>query len=781
MIAPNANGANRANLSTVRGLRRLVRRNGWLFVVIPILTLAATAVFIAVATPVYDGMATLRIDKQRSSLAVLDALQELSTGSEIATEMLELKGRTLAEQVVDQLDLHVDLEEPARASRAAIFAQFEASRAARAGGIKLTRRGPSEFELQAGDQRRTVRVGERVQLPGLMFALAPAAAQHEAVELRVRRFPLAVRQFRDKLGIARPEREASMVTIRYESKDRALASAVPNQVANQFIARRDSVRKTQARSTVVFLRDQISALGAELTQVEAGLQSFRERQGVISPEVEGETQITKLADMQAQRDVTESERQSLAAMIAEIENSNDRTGSAYGRLIGFPALLRNPAASELLRSRNEAESRRAELLKRSTEADPEVVIETQRIQQLDGQLRALAGTYLKGLTDQVRSLDAVLSRYAGQLARIPAQEMGLARLRRQAKVSEEIYTELQTRLGEAEIAAAVEDPSVRVVDPADLPIRPIFPNIPLSFTLAILLGLALSAGVAFVRENLDTSIRDREQLQELSGAVPVLGTVPRIGANVPTRRVSFWPLTPRNGVHAPASGPIEIQLQGAVAEAYRTLRTNIAFTNSERVAQVLLVSSALPSEGKSTSARNLAVALAHQGGRVALIDADMRRGLLHESLHAQQEPGLSNVLLGTVAAADALQSIKLGTASIDFMGTGTVPPNPAELLGSARFSRLVDELRSQYTAVIIDTPPLNLVTDAAIAGARVDGVLMVARAGVTDRGAFRHALEQLEAVRARVVGVVLNDVDVHVDAYYGSKGAAGYYAPHARR
>lgn len=777
MIAPQGNGVSRARPSTARGLRLMVRRNAWLFVIIPLLIIAGTAVFVSLATPIYDGIATIRIDKQRSSLAVLDALQELSSGSEIATEMLELKGRTLAENVVDQMDLHAEVARPRRVSRSTLFSQLNAERSAPAQQVLLTRRSQDEFELRAGSITRTIRVGERINLPGLTFTLAPFAANQDQIRLRVRSFPTAVKRFRDKLGVARPEREASMVTIRYESTDRPLAAAIPNQVAKQFIASRDSVRKTQARSTVVFLRDQIGALGRQLTEVESGLLSYRERQGVISPEIEGETRITKLADLQAERDITESERRSLAALMAEVESPGERQRGGYGRLIGFPSLLKNPAASELLRSRNEAEGRRAELLKRATELDPEVVIEAERIRQLDAQLAGLASTYLQGLTDQVRSADVVLARYAGELARIPAQEIGLARLRRQAKVSEEIYTTLQTRLKEAEIAEAVEDPSVRIVDPASFPIKPIAPNVPLSFTLALLLSLALSAGIAFMRENLDNSIRTRDELQELSAPAPVLGMVPRI-ASVPRvqSRSGLWPFTQRNGGSRTLPAPAILDTYDPVAEAYRTLRTNIAFMNSERISQVLVISSGLPGEGKSTCARHLAGTLALQGGRVCLIDADMRRGHLHETLGAIQEPGLSNVLIGAFAPADVLQVVDVG-ATVHFMSIGAIPPNPAELLASARFAKLIEELRHDFTAIVIDTPPLNLVTDAAIAGSRVDGVLLMARAGVTDRDAFRHALEQLQSVRARLVGVILNDVDARSEAYYGGRRAANYYAP----
>jgi tyrosine-protein kinase Etk/Wzc len=627
-----------------------------------------------------------------------------------------------------------------------------------------------------------VRPGERVQLAGFTFMLAPAAAAHERIEMRVRSFPIAVRNFRRKLAIGRPDREANIVDVRWEGTDRNLAQAIPNQVAREFIARRDQVRKTQARSTVQFLEEQIDTLGQQLRGSETSLLAFRQQQHVIDPVTEAETQVGKLADMRAERDQTDAERASLLSVIDDIGREARGDGaSPYRRLLGFPSLLRNPAASELLRSLNEVENQRARLLQTRSAEDPDVMLFSQRIRQMESELQGLASTYLQSLTNTIGSLDIVLARFSADLARIPAKEIQLARLRRQAKVTEDIYTELQTRLKEAQIAAAVEDPSVRVMDPAIPPLKPIRPNAPLSFTLAIVLGLVLGLGVAFAREQMDNTIHNRDELQEMSEHVPVLGILPRIRLVQGERRSArrFFVPARRNGDHAAEYRRVAGNrlAGGAVSEAYRTLRTNIAFTQLDAPPKVLVFTSALPGEGKSTSACNLAITLAQQGLRVALIDADLRRGSLHESFAGvSEEPGLSNVLLGSIPVAQALHPVEVEGAQLLFMPTGTAPPNPAELLASPRVPQLLDELKPALDAIVIGTPPLNIVTDAAILGSRVDGVVVVVRAGVTERDAYRYALEQLSAVHARVLGCVLNDVDGTGDGYYGRRGAAYYTA-----
>jgi capsular exopolysaccharide synthesis family protein len=189
----------------------------------------------------------------------------------------------------------------------------------------------------------------------------------------------------------------------------------------------------------------------------------------------------------------------------------------------------------------------------------------------------------------------------------------------------------------------------------------------------------------------------------------------------------------------------------------------------------MVFTSPAPGDGKSTSSSNLAITLAQQGLRSILIDADMRRGAIHEAFDVPQKPGLSDYLGGQVSLEAIIHDVELEGARFDFVATGTIPPNPAELLASARMQALLEHLSGQYDAVIFDAPPLNVVTDAAILGSRADGVIVVVRAGITDRSALRYALKQLDSVRARVLGCVLNDVDARRDRAYGAYIDDRYY------
>ncbi|HET9440110.1 MAG TPA: polysaccharide biosynthesis tyrosine autokinase, partial [Longimicrobiales bacterium] len=722
-------------------------------------------------------------DEDRSNIAVIDALKELSQGASIYTEIAELRSRSVAEDVVDSLSLHLRMNAPLRTPRADIFSGISVERTAPGGSYKLERNDAKQYVLTGGaGGRRTVRPGQPFAINGGMLTLAPTVTEQE-IEFVIVPFQVAVRDLQRILAVTRPEREADIVEIAYETTDRELARTVPNATAALFIARRQNVKTQEARTTVAFLDDQLDTLGAQMTGLETGLRSFRERARVISPEAEGEAQVNRLARFQAERDLAEAEYRSLAAIIREVESVQVAPGepSPYRKLLGFPALLMNEAAGQILSSLNEVENQRAQLLTRLTPEDPDVKIMTARLVELEEQLKALTVTYLSGLANRIASLDAILSRNIAALQQIPSKEIEYARLLRQAKVTEEIFTELQSRRKEAQIIAAVQDPSVRVVDPAIMPLRPIKPNKPFNIALALMLGLAIGLAAGFMRETLDTTIHTREELQVESGTVPVLGMIPRIreaGARMNGNRV-WWRIRPAT-VHL-ASDLRKSRLvagrnpRGAASEAYRTLRTNIAFARAEKPAKTMVFTSPAPGDGKSTSSSNLAITLAQQGLRAILIDADMRRGAIHEAFDVAQRPGLSDYLLGGVSLEDVIRNVELEGARFDFVPTGTLPPNPAELLASARMQALLEHLDGEYDAVIFDAPPLNVVTDAAILGSRADGVIVVVRAGITDRGSLRYALSQLEAVQARVLGCVLNDVDIRRERHHGAYIDDRYY------
>jgi capsular exopolysaccharide synthesis family protein len=291
-------------------------------------------------------------------------------------------------------------------------------------------------------------------------------------------------------------------------------------------------------------------------------------------------------------------------------------------------------------------------------------------------------------------------------------------------------------VGTLENAGDTSKPTVRVevVAGPELEPDPVSPKIVNNLSLAGLAGLMVGAALAVAREVSDSSLRTAEALQALIGA-PVLARVP-VDAGAPSR-----------------SGPFVSDPQSPRAEALRRLRINLQYADPDRPVQVVAVTSAVAAEGRSATACSLALLFAESGGRVLIVDAELRHPRLATFLGRENEAGLSTVLTGAITLDDVLQPWGAG---LWLLASGQTPPNPSELLSSHRMADLVEELRSRFDIVIFDCPPLLPVTDAAVIAARSDGALFVARAGRTKSAQVTGAVRALHAVNARIVGGVLN-------------------------
>jgi non-specific protein-tyrosine kinase len=293
-----------------------------------------------------------------------------------------------------------------------------------------------------------------------------------------------------------------------------------------------------------------------------------------------------------------------------------------------------------------------------------------------------------------------------------------------------------------------------VVKPADVPTVPVSPRPKINLALGLLVGLALGIGLAVLRESLDTSIKSIDDLQKIL-STPVLGIIPE-----------------DNDARA---NPLISADQGNLrAEAYRQVRTNLQFIDVERSVKSVVITSAIPDEGKSTTACNLAIAFARTGARVLLVEADLRRPRTADYLGIEGAVGLTNVLLGQVPVGDVLQT--WGTLPLKVLPSGPIPPNPSELLGSTPMIELVHLLGSHADIVILDAPPLLPVTDAAVLSTVCDGALIVARHGHTRRDQLLAADEAVTKVGGRVLGVLLNRVPRRgAGKGYGYEYGYGYY------
>lgn len=788
-----------ATQSSLREIWGTVRRHRWMMMGTTLVTVALVGVYTLVARPRYDSISTLRIESADAKTAMLsrlipDEAKGLpSLGSdEVDTELAVLRSHRIAQEVAEEVGLHVHLASPRR-ERGAVLEVVRAPADAGKGDFSLQRQEDGSYAVAQVDGSPVpvpprVRIGEPFQVGKVVLTLVPTLRQEppERIRFRVASFRETVDGLRDDLR-AKRDGNTKLIKISYRSTDPVLSAAVVNGVAESFIRYKLGTTRTDSRSTVEVLRGQIAASAEDLRTAEERLQQFQESERVIAPAQQVDHQVRRLADLELRRDQMQVERTSLGTLLAQVEASARASSdvSPYRRLATFPSFIHNRAIQDILAHLTNLEGQRSLLLQRRTEVDPDVRQLTDRITDLEEQMHLLASSYLTSLDNQIASAGTVSSGFQGEIARLPGREAEYMRLARDQRMLAEVYVHLQTRLKEAELKDAIDRGIVRQVDTGLVAEERDAPKPVVNLVLAALLGMMLGFTIAFGRDLMDTTVRSPADAEQAAHGLAVLGAIPRIEsgrASLRNGRGRWIALPGRKVIAAPdeAPGPrlvTRFDPRAPASEAYRALRTSITFAGEERPLRVLVMTSALPGEGKSTNAANLAMALAQQGTRVLLVDADLRRGALDGVLGARRGPGLAHVLSGTASLEQAVQVVDAGDsgAPLHFLSTGDYPSNPAEVLGSPRMRELMAELRAKFEMVIFDAPPMNLVTDAAVLGTLADSTVLVARNGITGRSALEHAVTQLRNLRVPVGGVVLNDFsDPERSGYALSYGPVGW-------
>jgi polysaccharide biosynthesis transport protein len=342
-------------------------------------------------------------------------------------------------------------------------------------------------------------------------------------------------------------------------------------------------------------------------------------------------------------------------------------------------------------------------------------------------------------------------------------------LKRDAEADKALYDGLLTKLKEAGISSALQSSNIRIVDPAMIPASPARPAKMRNVTLAFLVGLVGGVGLAILREYMDNTVKTPDDIETLS-RLPSLAVVPAFQdseGDAPKRRTLADSLSNGHSRH------VELVAQhlpkSQMSEAFRALRTALLLSQAGHPPQVILVTSALPREGKTTAAANLAVTLAQLGDRTLLIDADLRKPGVGRllNLNGNKYAGLSSYLAG-VSSLDLVTVQHPAIPNLSAIPTGPLPPNPADLLSSHRLADAITELRTKFKFIVIDTPPVMAATDAVILSVKADGVVMVVRSGETPKEAFTRTRDLLMSVKCRLLGVVLNAVDSSAPDYYYS-------------
>lgn len=544
-----------------------------------------------------------------------------------------------------------------------------------------------------------------------------------------------------------PIRASRLVDVWFEAADPKFAAQAANTLAEHFVEQNLSVKQLSTAKTLAWLDDEVQKQKQKSERSQQALADYRAQKGALSLSERTNTigsQLSQLSEAATRAKMARAEKQTQYEMLKSLDASAE----------SFPAVLMNSNIQQQKSKIAELQGQKRQLLERYTDRAPQVVAITNQIDEVKLQLQTEIDKMRESVFNEYKTALNYERQIVGDLQGqtrvamdLDSKGAGYSVLERDAESDNKLLESLQARQKELSVVNNSGSNNVRIIDRAEEPKAPYSPDPRRNLFIALVLGLALGVATAVGIDYLDDTIKTPEDITRKL-KLPFLGLVPSVG-----------------GEKLPIlSGPVPHDF----GEAYRAIRTSLVFSSGNDEKKVIAVTSAQPLEGKTTTACNLAMALAFGGSRVLLIDADMRRPGMHKIMGLRNDIGLSHLLVGRARARDAIQ--RTHDPNLWVLSAGRTPPNPSELLSSERMKKLIDNLSTgPFDWVIIDTPPVLAVTDAVIIAPLVSGVAFVLGAEMTRRRLAERAVETLLASTPRVLGCVLNRVDYDRNKYYYSR------------
>jgi capsular exopolysaccharide synthesis family protein len=548
-----------------------------------------------------------------------------------------------------------------------------------------------------------------------------------------------------------PVRSSSIVKLSFDSPSSQAAQRVVNAVAQTFIAVNLERRYESSAYARKFLEERLEQLKVKLSESEKELVAYAEQQHIVGT---GDTQTLATTNLTSANDALSKATAERLKKEQIWQQAQATTGLA------LPQIMQSEAIETMRAKQVELGAEYKEKLSFFKPAFPEMRQIQAQIDELDRQIasevaliKQSAKAEYEAAVAEERSLAKLVEDLKTEVTDFRNRNIQYTILQREVDTNRSLYEGLLQRYKEIGVAGGVGVNNISIVDAAEVPGSPYTPRLSRNLAIALMLGLMFGGAAAFAREHLDDTFKSPEDVEENLG-VPLLGIIPLVDAIKDPKTLFDDPRSP-------------------ASEAYRSLRTALQFSTSGGVPKSLLITSSRAGEGKSTTALTLARNFAQLGLRVLLIDADLRKPSLHESLGLDQNVGLTNFLAGSAMPPEALQHTDM--SGLTAMASGPLPPNPAELLASAKMLSLLTIASQKYDLVIIDGPPVAGLADAPLLSSMAAGTLLVIDSKGTRRGVAKAALKRLAFARAQIVGAVINKLDLATTGYsYGYGYGYGY-------
>ena len=729
----------------------MLLRGKWIIFFTLIVMMAATAIYTFTAKRVYESAAMVLIDLKtgQGGLAFFD-LQGIAATAKITNELETLRSSTIAYAVARSLQNRLFLDS-AETERIPILIPDE--------------KGAEETRLATVDE-----IAEKLR---------------EAVEFV-------------------PVKESDIIKIIARSNHPREAALLANTYTEAYTNQNLNASRSRSRTLREFLQNQLHLKHDTLNATERSLQAYMRNSGVVNLDADTKKIVDQLAQLEANRDAIEVEISSRTRTLESYREELARQEPNAAKAIGES----NDAYIRLLQEQlAKLEVQRDQVIAQNPGLEGEAIY-AQKLKEIDVEITALKKNlqartqlYLKsvlpgdvmtgdrlsttgflaqlkqkiieqqieleGLAARSSALKSVIVEYERQFNQIPQKSIELAKLQRARVSTEKLYLLVEEKFNEAAITETSEFGYVSVMDRAGVPKKPVSPNVATNLILGFFVGLGVGVGVVFVRSRLDTRLRTPEDLKRLG--YTHLSSISRMLWNKGVKKDGT--MQTEDGKSFDIHLVSHFNPLSAGTESYRNLRVNLMSVRPDHALKTILVTSPAPGEGKTTTVSNLAVSFSQAEKRVLLIDADLRRPAVHTMFGLAEKPGLMDVLFGKGGAQDAVHRNMV--RNLDVICCGMTPPNPAEIMGSTRLKEFIGQMTTLYDLILFDTPPILAATDACVLSQAIDGVVLVASSGVTDRNILDRSTEALKKVGANLLGVVLNNFDVH-SAYGRHYDSYGY-------
>ncbi|HDZ57871.1 MAG TPA: polysaccharide biosynthesis tyrosine autokinase [Pseudomonas xinjiangensis] len=673
-------------------------------------------------TPVYRASTTMMIEGKGNQLVAFQQVYD-NTGQlneYLQTQIGLISSRGVAERVVRELNL---VEHP-------------------------------EFDPRQQDQPLIDIRGIIKSLQGMVLGEDPSDGAEPMTEAQI--MDNVTQQFMQRVSVS-VEGKSQLVRISVEMADRLTAAQAANSVANSYIEGQLEAQMEMSMAATTWMNSRLSELRTSLKEAENRLQAYREQEGLVDVDGVGTVSANELAltgdrmvDARSQRAEAESQYRQVQAMSEQ----------GWERMASVPAVLGHPLIQQFKSEQARARARVEELSRRYGERYPAMQAAQSDLNAATASLRAQVEQVVAGIERNYQlavaneqSVRASFDANKEQIQDISRKEFRVRELTREVESNRELYETFMTRLRETTSTQDLSTTNARIVDQAIPPSRPSAPNTKLLIIIATMLALIVGVAIALIADFLNNTFKSAEDVENNLN-LPVLGIVPLV-AKKQQKKVS----------HLFEKGD-----DMRFCEAVRTIRTSVMLADMSRPQKVIVITSSVPGEGKSSVAANMAFALG-QLQRVLLIDADLRRPTLARNFDFPVgTPGLANLIAGTAKVEDCIQTVD---AQLDMLTAGAVPPNPLELLASPRFAKFLERVKDRYDHILIDSPPTQAVSDSVLMSTYADSVIYVIKSESTSISMAQKGVGQLLQSGASIVGVVLNQVDVKKAAKKGEY--SGYY------